>query len=53
MRVRAKMEKMMGMRVEKRWPVVEGWDEGDLRSSPVKTRTGREVKARRRYSPSP
>ena len=23
--------------------VVEGWDEGDVRSSPVKTRTGREI----------
>ncbi len=33
--------------------VVEGWDEGDVRSSPVKTRTGREVKAPRRYSPYP
>ena len=33
--------------------IVEGWDEGDVRSSPVKTRTGREVKAPRRYSPSP
>ena len=33
--------------------VVEGWDEGDVRSSPIKTRTGREVKAPRRYSPSP
>ena len=33
--------------------VVEGWDEGDVRSSPVKTRTGREVRAPRRYSPSP
>ena len=33
--------------------VVEGRDEGDVRSSPVKTRTGREVKAPRRYSLSP
>ena len=33
--------------------VVEGWDEGDVRSSPVKTGTGREIKAPRRYSPSP
>ena len=33
--------------------VVEGWDDGDVRSSPIKTRTGREVKAPRRYSPYP
>ena len=33
--------------------VVEGWDEGDVRSPPVKTGTGREIKAPRRYSPSP
>ena len=33
--------------------VAEGWDEGDVRSSPVKTRTGREIKAPRRYSPYP
>ena len=33
--------------------VVEGWDDEDVRSSPIKTRTGREVRAPRRYSPSP
>ena len=31
--------------------VAEGWDEGDVRSSPKRTRTGREVKAPRKYSP--
>ena len=33
--------------------VAEERDVGDVRSSPVKTRVGREVRAPRRYSPSP